>query len=436
MHQSFGFCAGHRLIGCMSFLMILIAMSVVCGHEPARIVEPAPHLSPVPLKFSLEQAKLLSLEKQPAILAARASLNGSITQQNTANSFLAMFSGPQIHVRRKQAEAGVGIAAANINQIEMETLNAVTRTYLSVMFAKEQFKIAEQTEKEFGVIYQYAKDLVDKGSKEVTAADRDRVNTYRLLAQTRVSTARMRLAQARAALREAIGLPHTQPIDIAEESLSDYYQKVIEHLKKENADFSCDCAVDMAVRHRPEVAQALLFAELARLEIDAQGLTMRSRAPTFAATGDIHSKILPPSMNDETYRPGPVGPEYPVELAGSHSQRRARAVDLYDRANQVADKVKGLIALEVEAACIGLKEQKNQVDILTAAVKETDKLAREARDAYKNDLLKTEVMLGAQVLDAQTKAQLNEAYYLYSVSLAQLHRATNGRLWECLEKKK
>ena len=39
---------------------------------------------------------------------------------------LSIFSGPQIKYRRQQADLGIQIADANLQQVELETVNAVT----------------------------------------------------------------------------------------------------------------------------------------------------------------------------------------------------------------------------------------------------------------------------------------------------------------------
>ncbi len=416
---------GFALFGFLSCLVLA---------NGSRVRAEEVHAAPAPaLKLTLDQALELSMANQPAIAGAHASAAAVEAQMEAANSLLANLSGPQIHIRRKQADLGVAAAHANVTQAEQETINAVTRNYLSVLYAGEQLKIAQDVAAEFKAIYDVAKRLVGAASKEVTTADLDRIKTYQLLADTRISTARLGLTRGKAALREAIGLPQHQAIEIADDKLANYYDSVTKHFKERGLQVSCPCAIEKALQNRPEVIQAGVFAEIAHLEIEAQGLTLHSYARTFAATADIHAKILPANVINGEYRPGPLGPEYPVYLAGSRSQRQHRAELLYQRAASVSDKARGLIALEVEEACARLIEWGKQVESLQEAVKQTDKLVKDALKAYRNDQLKTEQMLAAQVLDAQTRAQLNEAIYNYAIALATLQRATACHLWSCLE---
>jgi outer membrane protein TolC len=79
-----------------------------------------------------------------------------------------------------------------------------------------------------------------------------------------------------------------------------------------------------------------------------------------------------------------------------------------------------------------LHELEEQVRLLRQAVQQAGKLRKDAEKAYAADQLSTEKMLTAQLLDAQTRADLNEALYNYCITLAALQRATAGKLWEAL----
>src|SRR5207302_5155956 len=109
--------------------------------------------------------------------------------------------------------------------------------------------------------------------------------------------------------------------------------------------------VAMALARRPELVQATTFAEVTNLEIDAQGTKLiRPTVPTFGTGSDIHSRPVPQGISNNEYRPGAVGPEMPVTMIGHRSLRMERTRDLYGRALAVADKTRGLIALEAEDA--------------------------------------------------------------------------------------
>lgn len=395
---------------------LVLAVLAACALEARAEGPPASE----PVKLTLEQAVKIGLARQPALAGAHASRNATYTQKEAADSFLANLSGPQIHIRRKQAEFGVAIAQAGVELAELETTQAVTRTYLAALYAQEQLEVARGAASHFELLEKNARRLVDAGSKEITTSDVQRIAVYRGLADARVNEATAGIDRAKAALREAMGLPCGTPITL-EDKLT--YSPV--HISR------C-CAIEVALKYRPDYAQALLLANVIQLEEQAQGLTMHSYARTFAATSDIHARILPAGVINGDYRPGPLGPEMPTFLAGSRQSRQQRARDLYERAVAVTDKARGLIVLEVEETLGRMQEYAAQRETYRNANEEANKLAEKARDAFRNDQLTAEKMLTAEVLAAQTRASLNEATYKYASALANLHRATGGHFWDCV----
>lgn len=397
-------------------------------HSPAQM--PAPKTI---LTLNLDDAVTLAMEKQPAIAAARASRNAAFTAREAAYAPFTILAGPQIATRRKQADLAVQISEANVQQVELETINAVTRSYISVLYAREQSGIAQDTLDVIKVTRNAAKTLVDKGSKEVTKTDLDRLDTYILIAETKLGEARTGVIRAKAALREAIGLDRCTEFEIGNEKLSHLHDAFVDYGNKKNMKLSCKKAVCLAVDKRPELVQASLLAQITGLESRAQGWTLSPYARTFAATGDIHTRILPATVINGEYKPGPVGPEMPSFLAGSRTSRQQRANLFYERALTVSDKAENLVALEVEEACARLTEQINQVKMLLEATKKSKRLSEDAMKIYIEDQLSTEKLLAIQLLDAQTRAQLNEAYYKFGQALGLLQRATAGQLWSCFE---
>ncbi len=385
------------------------------------------------LTLSLDDAVTLAMERQPAIAAARASRNAAITAREAAYAPFTVLSGPQIYTRRKQADMAVQISEANVIQVELETINAVTRSYIAVLFAREQQGIAEDALAVITTTRDAAKSLVEKGSPEVTKTDLDRLDTYKMIAETKFGEARTGVIRAKAALREAIGLDRCTEFEIGTEKLSHLHDAFVEHCNKKNVTLSCKKAVCMAIEKRPELIQSSLLAQITGLERRAQGWTLSPYARTYAATGDIHTRILPATVINGDYKPGPVGPEMPSFLAGSRSSRQQRATLFYERSLSVSDKAENLVALEVEEACARLKEQLNQVQLLLEATKKSKKLADDAMKIYREDQLSTEKLLAIQLLDAQTRVQLNEAYYKFGQALGLLQRATAGQLWSCFE---
>ncbi|HMP01152.1 MAG TPA: TolC family protein [Gemmatales bacterium] len=415
-------------------LAILTGCGVLAhGQEPPRLgTLPAAAVASTKRVYNLDEAVALALAQQPAVAAARASLASVQTARDAAYTPLAgILGGGQICIRRQQADLGVAIAMASIEQAELETFAAVSRSYLSVVYARAQLEVAEEAVSTLRRTADIARDLVDRGSKEVTKSDLDRLETYRLIAESKAGEARLGMTRAKAALAEAIGLDHCNDFDIGDESLAQFHDAFLEFGAQRGRKLSTRVAVETALNQRPELRQSSMFAQVTGLEIQAQGRTIQPYARTFAATGDIHSKILPATVMNGEYRPGPVGPEMPSFLAGTPRDRQQRASHLYQRSLAVDDKAQGLVKLEVEEACARLDEQLRQIALLRQAIQQTKKQKDDAERYYRNDQLKTEQLLTIQLLDSQTRAQLNEAYFKFGQSLGVIQRATGGNLWNC-----
>lgn len=400
------------------------------GQEVQPNVPPveAPAQATNSFKLDLDAAVQHALANQPTLRAARAGQGAAVASRQAADSALAIFSGPQIKYRRQQATLGVQIADANMRQVELETVNAVTRSYLGVLYAREQLQIAEKTVSQLTVVRDAAMN-----SEHISKLDVERLNAYLDLGKSRIEEARMGIDRAKAALREAIGLPCQTPIEIGSEPLKKFYEDYSRFKNARGANLSVPNAVAAAVNNRAEISQATLAAQVHCLEVEAQGVIFHPYARTFAALSDIHGKILPASIIDGDYRPGPVGPEMPVYLAGSTSDRVLRAQQFYDRALAVVDKARGLISLEVEEGCARLLGNAEQIALLENASAKISKVYESAERTYRADPSQANLnqLLQIQLLEAQTRAQLNDAYYKFGQALASLQRATVGHIWDC-----
>lgn len=405
------------------------------GAIPTSAQEPStPAPQPAQVIRTLEEAVKVALERQPSVQAARQSLNAAIVARESANSHLSILTGPIASVRRKQADLGVAIAQAALEEAELQTVHAVTRSYVTVIYAQDQLKVASEFSDRMKRLRDSTENSLKAGSKFVKEADLDRIDTYSLVAQARRTEAEHGIARAKASLREAIGVGCDVDFDFSADNLEKYYEAVTKHCAKHAAEFCSKKCTDTALCGRPESNTAALFAALANLEIEAQSLTIHPQAKTFAAYADIHNLVVPATRINGTYQPGGLAQEMPVFLAGHRSSRMAQAAQLANRAAAVRDKVAGLIALEVEDACQRLKQEEGQIKLLRQAVEKAEKNVENGRAAYTNQQGGIDNWLEAEGVAAQVRSQLNEALFRYAAALASLQKATAGKMWDCLKK--
>jgi outer membrane protein TolC len=381
---------------------------------PAHEVLPGPTGSTV---LSLEECQRLALAKQPKVNAHRASLAAAQNGKHALDKLRipASLSG-QIPCRRQQAELAIGAAAAGLDRAEREAVYAVTRTYLTVVFAREQERVAKSTVERLNAIKEAAQKALDAGVRDATAADVQRSLVYQRLAETKHIQATQGVERARIALREALGLGPECSVDIPPGNLPDV-----------TTEPSRQAVVSAAVTRRGELLQATLAAQIAELEVGAQGTSIFQQMSTVAAGLDFHSTQVPTGSNGTEYQPGGLLPEMPTLLVGNKHERMKQARDCAARAATLVETARNLVALEAEDAFLRWQEASQQARKAREAADTGDKLADDLRKDLAAGLkVKVEDVIGARVLAAQARGDYNEFHYRELVALADLERATAG----------
>jgi outer membrane protein TolC len=397
-------------------LPLLLALCVSLVGQPrgaAADPKPAPALG-------LPECLQLAHERQPRIAAQRASLAAAEDGQRALDAlrFTAALIDHEIPVRRKQAALGVEAATAALDQTERETTYAVTRTWFTVLYAREQERVAQGVVARLTETHNAARRALESGARDATTADVDRSGVYLRLAETKRTQATQGVKRALVALREAIGLGPDAVLDVP-----------AGRLPVPDARPDRDEVVKAALARRGEVIQANVFAQVACLEVEAQGTSIHQRVQTFAAGSDIHSRPVPQGVHDTEYRPGAVPPEMPTLLAGSRTERVKHAESLHDRAEAAAEVARNLVTLEAEDAFLRWEEAAEQVRQAREAADTGDKLADAlSKDYAAGQKVKLEEVINAQVLASQARSQYNEYLYRQILALADLERVTAGAL--------
>jgi outer membrane protein TolC len=391
---------------------LVLSLAGVCrGGAPE-----APPVAPgatVDLRDCLELAR----QRQPRVAAQRATLAAALDGKRglEALHFPATLD-PEIPGRIKQADLGVAAAAAGLDQAERETTHAVTRTYYTVLYAREQERLAGGVVEHLAAIRGAAQAQLDAGAEGVTSADVERTLVYLRLAETRRTQAAQGVKRALAALREAVGLPPCAVLDVPPGRLTE---------PKARPDQ--DGVVAAALARRGDVVQANVFAEVVRLEVQAQATSRHQRMQTFAAGADIHGRQVRQESHNGEYRPGALPPEMPTLLVGPRPERVKRAEDFHARSEAVAEATRNLIALEAEDAFLLWEQASEQAGQARQATEAADKLAEGLRRDFTARLkVKVDEVVNARVLASQVRAQYNEYVYRQILALADLERITAG----------
>jgi outer membrane protein TolC len=392
--------------------------------DPAATKPPAQAAAPpaqaAQPTLTLLDCLTISQERQPTIAAARASLAAREAafrglSELSPPSFLA----PDLPIRRRQSCLGLTAARAELYQAEYDTFYAVIRLYYSAVYARQQLGVTDEVVRNLRFWHERVRDIVENqgGDREINQDTVDRLMVFSRLAESRQAEASAGVQRALAALREAMGVgPDFGPFQPADNRLPEpTVEPVLEQI------------IPLALARRGEIVQALVAAQVIRLEVDAQGrLRCRSSARTFAAGSDIHARSLPTGMRNGEYKPAAVGIEMPTMVAGNRDARQQQVAAYAGRADAVVEKTRGLITLEAEDAyqewvestrkATGSKEAARVARALADRLRRT----RGVGNVRQEDLLQTDVLAG------QAQAAYNQAVFEQILALANLERITAG----------
>ena len=383
---------------------------------PAPVAAPSPAAAQV---FDLSAARQAAVEHQPAVAAARASLEAAQLKADALDRMrLGAIVAHDLPVRRKQAALGVTIAAAAEEAAEWDARFAATRAYLTALYALDQQRTADDIHQRLTDLTTAAKTALDKGRKDVSQEQIDEVDAYLKVLQGRRQEAVQGYERALAALAEAVGLGPDCRIQIVGTGLPDVRTKA-----------DRDLIVQLAVSRRGEVIQTATAVDVYCLEVDAQGALFLSPARTFASGADIHSQTLPATLNDPEYRPGAVAPEMPATLTGSRQERQDQARAYHARAGAVAEKTRNLIGLEAEDAYLRWKQYDDEEPNLDKAADQLEAYANNLSGKFNYEKVEypaVDDMLNAGLRSVQIRLDANQAKFRRLAALANLERITAG----------
>lgn len=411
----------HKLQHLLLIAVALAPTGCRSSHAAERAGVPfhavAGSFNPSSSTLTLAECLQVAREKQPGVQTQRAALAAAEDAMWALETLrLPATLKPELPLRRRQAALGVDAAAAGLVQAERDAAYGVVRLYVTVLFAREQERVARSVVERLAATLQVAKQALDAGARDVTAADVDRTSVYLRLAEARRTQAVQGTKRALAALKEAVGFAPSGALDVPEGRLPELATQPLR-----------DEIVAAAVARRGEVVQASAFAQLAALEVDVQATSHRQQMATFAVGGDIHSRTVPHVVRNSEYRPGAVPPEMPVQLTGTRQERIKHAESLCARAAAAYETTRNLVGLEAEDAFLRWEEAAQAALQAREGATAGDKLADDLSKDFAAGLkVRVDEVVGARVLAAQARSQYNEFRYRQILALADLERATAG----------
>ncbi len=406
-----------------SLTAVWIAPAVVIADGPASPGSvPPPHsgrdATSIP-RLTLVDCLNIGRTHQPSIQAARASLGTAQAAQRGLQAIrLGSRLSRELPVRKQQSAHGVAAAAANLEQVRHDVGASIARLYFSVIYAREQLKVAEEISDRLQATVAVGEALLGQrgAPADLNSLSIERAKLFRSLAQSRVDEARRGLGRAKAALREAMGVGPDFEFDVPQEPLP----KMLTGVEK-------DHIVGLAQCHRGEVSMAEHGLAISQLEMQAQAAMRRVKRPTAAAAGDVHARPVPTGSFGDDYKPGAIGLDFPTLFVGPREIRVQRAAEVAARSTAATEKARNLVTLEAEDTYYRWEETVQKIAKFTQAAKDAEELAKRASSALDSGVIQSyRDVLEILVLGAQIRANLNEALYNHAVALTELERVTGG----------
>ncbi|CAN5456036.1 hypothetical protein BH11PLA2_BH11PLA2_32050 [soil metagenome] len=375
---------------------------------------PVPHSDKT---LSLAECLAIGAEKQPAIVAAVASLKASESGYASLMKIksIASLAAPDLPFRKQQSERGLIVANADVAKATQENRYDIIRLYYTFVYARQQDGTAYDIGTQMRVYYGVAEEL----SKEPGS----NVNQYKLFAMKEAInevdklriTARTGQSMALAALKEAMGVDQS----------FDFIPRDTE-LPVMGGTVTEEQVVQLAKQRRPELAMASAGVDAFRLEVCAQNaVKYRQKVPTLASGSDLHSRLVPLPHRNGEYRPGALAPEMPGVLVGSKDDRVSRAQDIALRQDALFDKTQQLVALEATNSYFNWQAATAKMAIAKIRFENGKDIAKKSREGAANSkdqegLIRTEALAG------KAQADYIEAVYDHIKQLATLERVTAG----------
>ena len=182
--------------------------------EPAPLPLPGPAAvapaAAVPRVYDLGTARETAAANQPAVLAARDSLNASELKAAALNKKgLSALLARDLPIRRQQAALGLTIASAAVDQACCDARQAATTSYLAALYALEQQRNADAIHNRLTDLKTLAQTALDKGRRDVSKEQVDVIDSYLDTVEGRKQEAIEGYQRALAAPRERWDLGRT-----------------------------------------------------------------------------------------------------------------------------------------------------------------------------------------------------------------------------------
>ena len=399
-----------------------VPASVALITVPAGVLGPNAVQLPVsiPSQTVTTAAQQMSIPPQDIKLMDRDSLLGSI------DATWLIFDGGLRRGYTEQAQAGLDAARAASRRTDLEVADSVKRLYYGAVLARQLHTLGTDTLARMEATLNLTETMYKEGSGKVKKTDflDNKVMVESLRAM--VAQLEKNEAMAQAALANTMGLSWRESVVPADQEIA--YRPLATNLEE---------LVGTAYQFSPDWAR--LEAGLRAAE-GAVSVARSGYFPKVALTGEVHrwwndyNAGVATDRNKEGWTGG-VGIEFPL-FDGFLTRHKVRAAQA--KSGELGEQkilLREGIGLQIKDLVLSLNatQQTYQatLDAMNAAEENRDLNVR----AYQNELVETEKVIRAQLVEALMKAQHYKTCYDHVALQSQLATVVGAEVWKQLEGK-
>jgi len=325
---------------------------------------------------------------------------------------------------RRQAKGGVDIAKAEVRRTELEVQDSVTRMYYGAVLARQLHQVGKDTLARMEATLNLTETMYKEGSGRVKKTDyldnKVMVETIRAT----VALLEKNELMSQAALANTMGLSWQSNVSPAAQEIPfEPYAADLDELVGSAYQFNVDWAK--------------LEAGLSALE-GAETTARSGHAPKLALTVDLHRRWndygsgLATDRNKKGWTLG-LGVEIPIFNGQLVKNQVREAHARLEKTREDQFLLKEGIGLMVKDTLLGLDAARKSLE----ATGEARKAAEENRDlntrAYQNELVETQDVIKAQLIESLMSAQHFKNRYDHAALRSQLTLIVGNEVWKQLK---
>ncbi|MGD9580299.1 MAG: TolC family protein, partial [Vampirovibrionia bacterium] len=337
-------------------------------------------------------------------------IHGNNLFQTEVNLRQPIFLWGKVYNLNKQAKAGIGASRSEFVSVKNDVTFEVVERYNQVLLAKDGLDLAKETELKFSTLRDLIEALYKGEAENVTKLDYLEVEAYLGLVKAKVNELEKNLSLAKAALKNSIGIDGDVEVDTAENTQS--YQFI---------DVNLEDSIQKAMLNRPEFNKLDFGIQAKKHEIKATRADNRPKV--------ILDSAFDVNVDNKNYmEPDPVDFRLSViadiplfdglQTRAKVNQRKHELGQLKEKQRQLTNGVR----LQVIDAVLSVIEAEKTLKATEEAANAATENQSLARQSFELEIVESQKVIDAQVLEAKVKTQRLLSIFNYNVAKAKLKK--------------